>query len=62
MERLRWRLTRRAPFRCYDCGWRGWRDDVPGPRRGDGTNRALHRGVSDDEIDHLDGGAPGSLT
>jgi hypothetical protein len=59
VERLRCRLTHRAPFRCYDCGWR---DDVVGKQPLHAASRALHRDVTDDAIDHLDGGAPGSLT
>ncbi len=26
-ERLRRQLTGKAPFRCSDCGWRGWAFD-----------------------------------
>jgi hypothetical protein len=62
MERLRWRLTRRVPYRCHGCDWRGWREDGVLRRDADGMHRVLHRSITDDEIDHLDDGAPGSLT
>ncbi len=64
-ERLRWRLTSRVPFRCHQCDWRGWRDETVARRPSgqiDATERILHRDISDDDIDQLDGGAPGSLT
>ena len=62
-ERVRFRLTSRVPFRCHDCDWRGWRADTAARRRRtpDITERILHRSVSDDEVNQLDDGGPGSL-
>lgn len=62
MERVRWRLTNRVPFRCYDCDWRGWSDDSVTRRRVGPSDHGLHREIADDEIDQLDDGAPESLT
>lgn len=30
LERVRRNLTGKAPFRCPDCGWRGWAFDFGG--------------------------------
>ena len=52
LERARWRLTGRVPYRCHDCEWRGWRSE-PGPSAGD-TIRRIHRELTDAELERLD--------
>jgi hypothetical protein len=53
LERIRWRLTGRVPYRCHSCQWRGW-------RRGDSTRssaealRRIHRDLTDAELERLD--------
>ncbi len=37
LERLRCSLTGKAPFRCSDCGWRGWAFDFGMPGEAVGT-------------------------
>lgn len=67
LERLRWRYTAQVPFRCHDCNWRGWSAAPVGrPHRDrladEAADRLPRRTVTDEEIDQLDDGAPGSLT
>jgi uncharacterized protein with PIN domain len=51
LERLRRRVTRRVPYRCHTCNWRGWRKDVkPRPQELRRTDRAL----TDAEIERLE--------
>jgi hypothetical protein len=50
IERVRRSVTGLVPFRCYDCGWRGWRAETSpadGPRE-------IHRDLTDDEIEQLE--------
>jgi hypothetical protein len=56
IERLRRRVTRRAPFRCSACGWRGWRivepeDNPDGPRE-------IHRALTEAELERLEPDKP----
>lgn len=51
VERLRFNLTRRLPFRCHKCGWRGWREEIT---RSDEAVREVHKQLTDDELDNLD--------
>jgi hypothetical protein len=53
---MRRRLTRRAPYRCGVCGWRGWQtkpvvETVDGPR-------GLHRALTDAELEQLEPDKP----
>jgi hypothetical protein len=50
---LRGRLTGLAPFRCYDCDWRGWRRSEVGPKTVD-CLRPIHDDLTDAELDELD--------
>ena len=50
MERLRFNVTGRVPFRCHQCNWRGWRRDAS--RSGDAL-REVHKQLTDDELDDL---------
>ncbi len=52
-ERLWWRFSDRAPFRCHDCDWRAWLAD-PGPRTNGGMIREIHRDLSEAELERLD--------
>jgi predicted RNA-binding Zn-ribbon protein involved in translation (DUF1610 family) len=40
LERLRRRLTGKAPFRCPECGWRGWAFDFGSPGEAVSAGRA----------------------
>jgi len=48
---MRRRLTRRTPYRCHGCGWRGWQakfvETVEGPR-------GIHRALTDAELEGLE--------
>ncbi len=47
---MRRSVTGLVPFRCYDCGWRGWRAETStanGPRE-------IHRDLTDEEIERLE--------
>jgi hypothetical protein len=47
-ERLRKRITRKRPYRCHNCEWRGWGED-PGPKFTDHApewSPALHNSKS----------------
>jgi len=53
---MRRRLTRRVPYRCHACGWRGWQiksvaETVDGPR-------GIHRALTDTELEELEPGKP----
>ena len=50
-ERLRFNLTGRLPFRCHQCGWRGWRKDVS--RSGESL-REVHKQLTEDQLEDLD--------
>jgi hypothetical protein len=50
-ERLRRRVSGRAPFRCRACGWRGWRTDVD---EGVTGPREIHRALTDAELERLE--------
>jgi len=52
LERARWRLTGRVPYRCHDCEWRGWRTETAGGA-GDMIRR-IHRDLTDAELERLD--------
>ena len=52
LERARWRLTGRVPYRCHDCEWRGWRSE-PVAVAGDMIRR-IHRDLTDAELERLD--------
>jgi hypothetical protein len=52
LERLRRRLTGRAPYRCSACGWRGWRIGEP-QERPKGL-REVHRALTEAEIERLE--------
>jgi hypothetical protein len=52
VEGLRLYMTRRAPFRCHTCDWRGWRrDDV---RRSALGIRQIHHDLTEAELERLD--------
>ncbi|HVZ19508.1 MAG TPA: hypothetical protein VG871_00520 [Vicinamibacterales bacterium] len=51
LERLRFNLTGRVPYRCHQCDWRGWRQITSRP--GEGL-REVHKQLTDDELDGLD--------
>ncbi len=51
VERLRRRLTGRVPFRCRECGWRGWREE---PSEGLHGPREIHRDLTDAELERLE--------
>jgi hypothetical protein len=51
-ERARRRVTRRAPYRCRKCEWRGWRHDDA--RASGDTIRQIHRELTDAELERLD--------
>ena len=51
VERLRFNLTGRLPFRCHQCGWRGWREDTRPPGE---SLREVHKQLTDDELENLD--------
>jgi len=53
---MRRRLTRRAPYRCQGCGWRGWQaksavETVEAPR-------GIPRALTDAELEALEPGKP----
>jgi len=50
VERLRFNMTGRLPFRCHQCNWRGWREDPSRP----GELREVHKQLTDDELEDLD--------
>jgi hypothetical protein len=52
LERLRRVLTRRTPFRCERCNWRGWRRPVGGGARF--SRKIIHPELTDAELDRLD--------
>ena len=52
LERARWRLTSRVPYRCHDCEWRGWRTETAAVA-GDMIRR-IHRDLTDAELERLD--------
>jgi hypothetical protein len=54
VERARRVVTRRTPFRCHSCDWRGWRRD-DAEVIGDGP-RPVHRDLTDAELDRLEPG------
>ena len=52
LERVRRLFTSRAPFRCHECDWRGWRGEADtstptGPRE-------IHKNLTDAELDRID--------
>ncbi len=49
-EKLRSNFTRKVPFRCHACGWRGWREDVSAPVESIRGNQT----VADADLDQLD--------
>ena len=51
-ERLRRRMTGRAPFRCSACEWRGWR--VVEPDEGAKGLREIHRALTEAELERLE--------
>lgn len=54
LEIGRWLLTRRAPFRCHDCHWRGWRKDG-GPRdRHAGVGHEVRPDLTEAQLDEID--------
>jgi hypothetical protein len=44
-------MTGRLPFRCHQCGWRGWREDTRPPGE---SLREVHKQLTDDELEDLD--------
>lgn len=52
-ERARWRVTGRAPFRCHDCQWRGWRKDA-GTDSADGAIPEIQPAISEIELEEID--------
>ena len=45
-------LTRRTPFRCHSCDWRGWRrEEIAAVGE---KPRAVHRELTDAELDRLE--------
>jgi hypothetical protein len=44
-------MTRRVPFRCHACNWRGWRNEFP---RGADGPRGIHRELTDSELAKLE--------
>jgi hypothetical protein len=56
IERARRMITRRTPFRCHACAWRGWRQDTV---EGIGDQpRGVHRDLTDAELDQLEPDGP----
>jgi hypothetical protein len=53
IERLRSRLTRRVPYRCHTCEWRGWRRDKAVPSSAEAL-RPIHRDLTEAELERLD--------
>jgi predicted RNA-binding Zn-ribbon protein involved in translation (DUF1610 family) len=48
LEKIRKTLTGKAPFRCSDCGWRGWAFDSGGVHQGsNGAHAVGHEGAVD---------------
>lgn len=59
VERLRQKLTERQPYRCHECGWRGWRDVEFLSKSPDVNPEDLRTGhgpapLETADIDHLD--------
>jgi len=44
-------MSGRVPFRCHDCGWRGWLNE---PTPSTQTLREIHRDLTDAEIERLE--------
>jgi hypothetical protein len=53
LERIRWRLTGRVPYRCHSCEWRGWRR-AETPRAAAEALRRIHRDLTEAELERLD--------
>ena len=51
VERLRFNVTGRVPYRCHQCQWRGWREDTSS--KGDAL-REVHKQLTDTELERLD--------
>jgi hypothetical protein len=51
LERVRRYVTRRVPYRCHTCNWRGWLRDTK--RRPHGL-REIHRELTDAELERLE--------
>jgi hypothetical protein len=56
VERLRRRVTGRAPFRCSACDWRGWR--VVEPEGSPEGAREIHRALTEAEIELMEPDQP----
>ena len=56
-ERIRRRLTKRVPFRCHSCGWRGWRRDLA-LHAAASAPREIRRELTDHELERLDPDKP----
>jgi hypothetical protein len=52
LERLRRRVTGRAPFRCSACGYRGWR--VVEPEENPEGLREIHQALTEAEMERLE--------
>jgi len=57
VERARRVLTRKVPYRCHTCGWRGWRSDTPSAASA--GVRPVHRDLTDAEIEPREGAVEG---
>jgi predicted RNA-binding Zn-ribbon protein involved in translation (DUF1610 family) len=56
-ERIRLLLTRRVPWQCHDCGWRGWRRDLT-LTPATSTPREVPRDLTEHELERLDRDKP----
>jgi hypothetical protein len=64
IERIRQRLTEKQPYRCHECGWRGWREVQVHPESPDVSPEDLRTGrepqpLSPTDLDQLDTSSPG---
>jgi hypothetical protein len=63
VERLRARLTNKEPYRCRECGWRGWRytpltSQLPDVHPGDLRTGRSAAPVATDDLKPLDPAGP----